>query len=134
MGVFQQGYWSKRQLTQSSTRSPSPEVGRQETDIPSCRQVRSRWALGVRAEGHIPGGCRAMAGVTTPGPFVVTKHCYPARAGCWTCIGANIVALESTSFEERKCFIVRSTSKETGGTAQIRLPAPGIRAKFKGFR
>ena len=66
MGVFQQGYWSQRQLTQSSTRSPSPEVGRQETDIPSCRQVRSRWALGVRAEGHIPGGCRAMAGGPIP--------------------------------------------------------------------
>ena len=28
---------------------------RQETETPYCRQVRSRWALGVRAEGHIPG-------------------------------------------------------------------------------
>lgn len=94
---------------------------RQETETPYCRQVRSRWALGVRAEGHIPVAAGPWQGVTTPGPFVVTKHGYPARAGCWTHTGANTVALESTSFEEGE------------GTAQIRLPAPGIKAKFKGF-
>ena len=81
-----------------------------------------------------PGGCGAMAGGRHPGPFEVTRTYDRARAGCQTCTGANTVALESTSFEERKCFIVRSTSKEIGGTAQIRLPDPGIRAKFKGFR
>lgn len=37
------------------------------------------------------------------------------------------------TFEKRKSFIARSTSKETGDRAQICLPDPGFGVKFKGL-
>lgn len=38
----------------------------------------------------------------------------------------------ASAFEQRKSFIVRSTSKETGNRAHTCPPDPGFRVKFKG--
>ena len=43
------------------------------------------------------------------------------------------VSIQTSLEKRKKAFIVRSTGKERGSKAQMCLPDPGLRARFKGF-